>query len=111
MKQWIGSERSITICAMVKTWLRQYDVTVRQRPVREGSHIVYITEKVAHQYVQIATLVLFAAARGFRETCRLRIRLIDIRDFTYLDRAIEKEMYTSGDQNLSKLIQLIVCTT
>ena len=64
---------------IVKTWLSQgsqflsqCDVTRRQR-TNEGSHIVYITEKVVRQHAHNTTFGLYAAARLFRETCRLRI--------------------------------------
>ena len=52
--------------------LSQCDITRRQR-TNEGSHIVYITKKVVRQHVHNKTFGLFATARLFKETCRLRI--------------------------------------
>ena len=74
IKEWIFSERPITICAIVKAWLillgssnvasvwRHYEIKTNK-----GSRIVYITEKLAHQHAQNATFGLFAAA-GFIST-------------------------------------------
>ena len=56
IKQWIGSERPITICAKVKTWLTQ------KKKINEVSYFVYISEKVAHQLARNMTFGLFTTA-------------------------------------------------
>ena len=55
--------RPITICTTVKTWLSQRSLIWPQCDVRheeintnKGSRIIYITEKAAHQCVQIEFL-------------------------------------------------------
>ena len=64
--------------------------------MRDRSCIVYITEKVSH-HAQNATFGLFAAARLFKETCRLHIRWIDIRGFKRYNieiaRMLNKNVY------------------
>ena len=79
IKQWIGSKRTTTICAIVKTWLSQgsrtlsqCDLTRRQRPMR-----ALVSFTLQRKFLQNATFGLFAAARLFWETCWLPIRWID----------------------------------
>ena len=59
----IGSERPITTSAVVKTWLSQGFPNLvsvwrhKETKTNKGSHIVYITKKVAHQHAKNATAI------------------------------------------------------
>ena len=71
IKQWIGSERPITICAIVKTWLcpwsrisPQCDITRRQRPI--GTLVMITLQRNLHTNMHRTQLLGYLpAARLF----------------------------------------------
>ena len=70
-KEWICSERSITICAIVKVWTCQGSLIWHQHEVtrtNQGSRIIYIKEKTVHQHAQSTTFGLLVEANLFRLT-------------------------------------------
>ena len=61
--------------AMPGVWNLAYVWRHKETKTNEGSHIVYITEKLARKYEQNVTFDLFAAASRFRLTGWVHIHL------------------------------------